>query len=130
MTTLFYIPEESWLKQTRQLWKFWIFVVFLLAAFLLLLLHDFVMTRHYWKYASMCLLAIGFAVLMLLIKCPSCNKRPIFLIIKQTDVNKLTQAILTFSSCPYCGYPKTIGGENTKWEDIPRPTIPINGRQG
>lgn len=109
VVTLLNVPDGSWLRQTKQLWKFRLFVASLLLSFLLLLLYDFVITEQYLKYASIILGSIAVVVLLLLIKCPSCNKRPIFAIIRQTDINKLTQAILAFSSCPYCGYRGTNG---------------------
>lgn len=47
---------------------------------------------------------IALAQLFLAIKCPACKKRPIYYLIKKSDVNKWVTELITFKSCPICGY--------------------------
>ena len=105
------VPDESWLKRTNQLWKFWIFASLMLISASLILLEVTVKTNHDVHKAIMILGVIGFSIPFLFIKCPGCRKAPIYKIMRQTSINTLTQTILTFRSCPYCGHDGD-GGES------------------
>lgn len=96
--------DEAWLKQTKQMWKFWVFAALIFIAFALLLLRIITMAGPESKSVIIILCVLGFAVLFLLIKCPHCNKRPMYRIVKKADISTLTQTMLTFKKCPYCAY--------------------------
>lgn len=98
------VSDDSWLKQTRQLWKFWVFALLVMTSVTLLIMRFFGMIGQDTNSIAMILGGTGFAILLILVKCPSCKKRPMFKIIRLTRINTLTQTMLTFNCCPYCGY--------------------------
>jgi hypothetical protein len=97
------VEKRSWLKRTGQLGRFWTSMVLILIAAVLLLLRVIgLATVEWWPNLIMVVGLLGFVILMFLIKCPVCRKRPMLRIMKQTRLSALSQTMLTFEFCPYC----------------------------
>ncbi len=112
------IPSNSWLKNTGQLWKTVPAAILILLSFPLMILDFFGVSDSRLEPITIALGVTGFAILILSIKCPHCNKRPICRILRKTNVTMLTQTILSFDVCPYCGYNGGMNNEEKIKEDI------------
>jgi hypothetical protein len=117
--------KTSWLAKTGQIWKFWLFA-FLIGSdgllFVLMLLKinssEFPildLTRIEGFHIGMLFMALAvFALLWLIfsIKCPACKKRPVFRIIRKSEVNRWVTELITFQKCPFCAFPADRPGSS------------------
>ncbi len=106
--------NNSWLKRTKQLWKMRISETLIFFAFALILLESWEGSGPRLEPTMALFTAIACAILLLSIKCPRCNRKPMVKILKQTNIRMLGQTMLGFDSCPYCGYTGDINDEELK----------------
>lgn len=114
---MFLKSNNSLVEKTGQLWK-------LKLTFSLIFIELIIMVLMIWNINSpdsefftvsgigdlqiqTVFLTLGLLILsslFLLIKCPNCNKRPIYRIISTSGVSNWIYKIFNFKKCPFCGY--------------------------
>ena len=109
--------KSSWLVKTGQMWKFWLSVGFagldlFLFALMIWNINDpqgaifsrIGVDQLQISTAFLVLAIITLAQLLLSIKCPACRKRSVYQLVSKSGVNRWVTALITFKSCPICGY--------------------------
>ena len=110
--------QETFLVKTNQVWKLWFLIVLggIELVLLILMVSSIVNPDSYLlaKYrigeletrTVVLLLGLVFLYsLFCLIKCPSCHKKPVYKIIKESNINEWMISAINFKNCPYCNYP-------------------------
>lgn len=115
---MFYANKDSFLIKTGQIWK-------IKTSLYLLMIDSFLFIMMVWSYQNpdsriltiigldelqltACFLLLGLIAIFLLflwVKCPQCQKKPIYHIINSSGLNDWILMIFNFESCPFCGYP-------------------------
>ncbi len=111
------VNNTSWLIKTGQTWKILIFIGISAIDLLLLILmiwsfnnpksELFVKTGINDLQILTAFLVSALAGLMFLfisVQCPKCKKRPIYRIIKKSNLAEWFNTLIAFDKCPYCGY--------------------------
>ncbi len=111
----------SWIVKTGQKWKLWVIYIMGIMSLLSLIfmiicinyannpfLIEIGITRLHGRTLFLVNILVFLLCLFLLIRCPSCKKRPIWQIVNNRGLSDWIHIILTFAKCPICGYrPKT-----------------------
>jgi len=97
--------EECWLKKTKQMWKFYSFLLSILVSltsFIIAIL--FVEKQDVFSMAFTCLFIFFiFAFLFLWsIKCPFCKLKIAKIFVFKRDINKWLLELLLLEKCPSC----------------------------
>lgn len=111
------LNKDSFIVKTGQLWKLWIIFSLIFFEFLTLILmiwnfnnpngYIFKLLKTNSLQLQTIFLALGLAVicsLFLLVKCPSCKRRPIYHIVSNSNANNWVRTVFEFENCPYCGF--------------------------
>lgn len=107
--------KNIWLGKTHQLWKVWLFlsmIILDLSLFVLMILKVnnpeidlFGINRIdvlTLGFIFMLLTTFSFCWLMISIKCPKCDRRPVYQIMKTSDFSAWTSDLFFLKFCPYC----------------------------
>lgn len=96
--------NEIWLAKTKQLWKFYIFVFGVMVGFLLIIFQSIgIIENGIIEPITISVEIFAFLWLFISIRCPSCKRRPMFSIIRKSNISQLTRNLIGFESCPHCG---------------------------
>lgn len=96
---------DSWLYKTKQIWKYRLFFLLILFAFALIMIEFLgIINNNFIGFIITSIGTFAFLWLFIAIKCPSCKRRPMFYIMRKVDIGRLTQSLIGFKSCPFCGY--------------------------
>ena len=96
---------ESWLSKTNQTWKITLAVGMLFIEFAVLVLGWFKIYEIPLSFGTR--LLIVYATMFwyfFSVRCPCCNKFPVFKIIRSVRISEMYQSIVGFVECPLCGY--------------------------
>jgi predicted RNA-binding Zn-ribbon protein involved in translation (DUF1610 family) len=99
--------KHSWLKSTKQVWKFKVFIVLLILAFLSIFYPNLLGIDGFFNFSVISAFAILWAVLTF--KCPYCGYKIIkHYFTKEKFVYDWFINMLNRKSCPSCGkqFPK------------------------
>jgi hypothetical protein len=106
--------KENWLSKTEQAWKFHFFIglsALTLALFILMILSisnnirlliDLGIADIHIAFAFMLIGISSLLFLFLSIKCPLCKKRPVYKIMKASQLNSWVEGLIKLEHCPFC----------------------------
>jgi hypothetical protein len=114
---MFLENNNSLVVKTGQLWKLKLILGLIFVEFFIIVLMVWNINNPDSKFFTALgigalqiqtiFLTLGLLILFslfLLIKCPNCNKRPIYRIVSTSGVSNWIYEIFNFQKCPFCGY--------------------------
>lgn len=103
---------RSWIADTGQLWKLWLFYLMILTTIVLIVafilaVNSYVISDFAGRFElAISFILLGASALVWLcfsIRCPRCGKKPVWGILKTADVNSWLVKLHAIERCPECG---------------------------
>lgn len=99
---------DTWIKETGQLWKLYVFATLLATGIVLFAL--FMVNLQDGTSSPDPLLAVGFATVILLalgwlfvsLRCNRCGGRPAWWVVRHVDANEWFILLISMRECPIC----------------------------
>ena len=104
------VEQKTWLQKTNQEWKFRVFMILIYVVFCLLVLHIIgIVNNNSIEQLIVSICVIASMWLCFTIRCPFCKRRPMFQLLRKTNITHLYKTLSGFEKCPFCEKPDDEG---------------------